>query len=273
VLTIFPEIINRMVVKMMDQSSDLRASENRFRCILNLWRTFYHIYVTMPGMRNTLTQKVKEFIANPAKRNKAVTPNIGHTLVMSTMLKQEEVSWRDFLGAYEDEGGLRRVLWWQKDGVPMTGEATYANSVISRKNTLFQVMFKRMVITIDDIDGTIHAIDTSFSKLPDRLNPLLEEWKKVTEACAQDRTWSTHLRVLQQNGLPKGVADGILADIGAYLRGCVARANKLEGYHFQTRGSATSSDRAPAGRQPPCNTFMRLGRCNFGDQCRYSHDR
>ena len=51
VLRIYPELINTLVVRMMDSSSDRKASEVIFQCILNLWRTFYYLVQVIGGLK------------------------------------------------------------------------------------------------------------------------------------------------------------------------------------------------------------------------------
>ena len=139
VLAVYPELINKMVVLMMDASSDKRASESIFQCIVNLWRTFSFLSFHIDGLRAELVGSVQRFISDETSRLKTTTPNIGHTLVIATLLRGDEVAWSDFLDVYEVESSLRRVYWIQKNRVALNEQATYDNAEIGRKNSIFQV--------------------------------------------------------------------------------------------------------------------------------------
>jgi len=59
---IFPEIINTMVVNMMSTSSEYRASEKMFQCIINLWRCYYHISNIFQILKNKIKQEIHDFV-------------------------------------------------------------------------------------------------------------------------------------------------------------------------------------------------------------------
>ena len=126
-----------------------------------------------------------------------------------------------FLDAYEDESTLRRVFWLQKGHVPITEQATFDDAAISRKNILFQTMFKRVVIGIVDIElqSTMTGIDQSNCKLPEKLGAFLDEWKSALQRMNEVPSWDTHYRLMQEQGLPASKADSFLGDlVGAYTR-------------------------------------------------------
>lgn len=107
----------------------------------------------------------------------AFLPSVSHLPHAASLLRPEECSWGAFMTAYEEESCLRRVFWIQKDNVPITAKDTYKSSHIGRKNMLFQAMFKKTVITIDDMDATLSSIDRSNCKMTEKLAALFDKWK------------------------------------------------------------------------------------------------
>lgn len=85
VFAVYPALINKMVVMMMDASSDKRASEHIFQCILNLWRTLYDISSWFDGLRAKIVDTVSLFVSDETTRRKQICPDIGHTLVLGAV--------------------------------------------------------------------------------------------------------------------------------------------------------------------------------------------
>ena len=281
VLFIFPEILNRMIVLMMDSTSDYRASENIFQCILNVWRTFLNITEQMPGLKEVLVTKLNNFINEEDCRRKDVTSNIGHALIMATLFKSEEVNWTSFLDAYDDESILRRVLWLQKDRVEISERQTFENAEISRKNILFQTMFKKTVISTDDMETVLAEIEASNCKLPEKLGAFLDEWRKAMQEVQTTPTWETHFRLMQKQGLSAERVDSVLGDVVGHYNRAIEKANTLHGYHYTNGGGGRErnyrgdryvnrGDRGFDLKRVPCEDFLR-GHCRFGDRCRKNH--
>lgn len=296
VMFIFPEILNRMIVLMMDVTSDYRASENIFQCILNIWRTALYVIEKLPGLKENIVTILNDFIDKEDCRRKSITPNIGHTLIMATFFKSEQVNWSSFLDAYDDESILRRVLWLQKDGVVICESNTFENAEISRKNILFQTMFKKVVITTDDMEPVLIGIDQSNCKLPERLGVFLDEWRAAMQKIALHPTWITHFQLMQKQGLSESRVEIVLKDIDGHYKRAIEKANQLDGYHYINRkkyefgynggnrnggggnrngGGRNRGDRNGHGRgvdmkHIPCEDFLN-GYCRYGERCRKNH--
>jgi len=299
---IYPEIINNMVVKMMDASSDFRASESIFQCIVNLWRTFFYLTNAIPGLKDEIISKLRRFITVESSRLKSETPNIGHTLLTSIVLRESELNWGEFFDAFDQESSLRRVFWWQKNGIQITAETTYRESHIGRKNIVFQTMFKRVILGMANIDETVAAIDLSHCKLPDRLGLFLTEWKDAEARMERETTWTLYYQILGKNGLSDARRDSFLADITGSIHRTYDKAQEIEGYHYTPGGrgggrgfeagrgggrggrfgggfgGGAQDQWARGGRgfaQGPaaqvCQNFQRFRNCRFGDNCRNLH--
>jgi len=234
VLAVFPEIINRMVVEMMLLTGDKRASECIFQCILNLWRTFYYVAKNKPGMMTTLIQKINGFVKDPKQRLKSVTPDIGQTLVIASLLKSDHLDWKEFMKVFDEESFLRRVRWWQKDRVPTNEKSTFLASLVSCKNILFQTTFKRMIISLNDIEGTVADIDATNCKLPDRLSALLEEWKLLSYSLDTATSWEPYVNAMFKNGVPEESKDRFLANPVLNIHEIIKKADKIDGYFFKS---------------------------------------
>uniref|UniRef100_A0A0G4HZ54 UBC core domain-containing protein n=1 Tax=Chromera velia CCMP2878 TaxID=1169474 RepID=A0A0G4HZ54_9ALVE len=233
-LSIFPELINTMVVRMMGAADDVRASERIFQCVLSLWRCFFYAKATLGSMREKVTKDVRDFTQNPSVRRKTVTPNVGLMLAKALILNDQEVAWGEFLRALEEETAVRRVLWWQKDGLKVTDpRQTYTAAGISRRNLLFQAVFRHFVLGAD-VEKILSEIEETNGLMPLRLDSLLREWKAVME---REKTgdWVTYFEDLVRCGLPVKAQREVSRDVGRWLRGCVDEANHLEGYNWVHR--------------------------------------
>ena len=285
ILFIFPEILNRMIVLMMDSTSDYRASENIFQCILNIWRTFLYVVQHMPGLKEDIIKTLDDFIHKEYCRRKSVTSNIGHTLIIATLFNSDEVNWSSFLDAYEEESILRRVLWLQKDFVKISKKDTFENAEISRKNILFQTMFKKSVISLSDMGSVLTDIENSNCKLPEKLGTFLDEWRAAMRDIQENPSWETHFSWMQKQGMSRWKVDDVLKDIVEYYNKAIDKANGLEGYHYIPNGDggrrgnfgfgSSEGDKGRNGggfnlRRIPCEDFLN-GHCRFGDRCRKNH--
>ncbi len=231
---VFCDLINTMTVKMMDQSSDTKASLKIFSCIVNIWRCFYYLSYSIPQLRSTVRNKVVMFIEDDSTRRKDITPNVGWMLSMASILhKGSEFSWSDFVIAYEDETSLRKVMWWQKDNIPIEPNATYVASAIARKNSLFQRLFQSVVIG-DNIEHTLTKLEKTSCRMIDVMDQMLHAWKEMEKQIDDpSASWMTHYELLVRFGMPKEYMDvkyGTNELIQSSLQQTVAKANTLQGY-------------------------------------------
>jgi hypothetical protein len=130
-----------------------------------------------------------------------------------------------FLLAFDEESSLRRPLWWQKDGIPITPSATYRQSLVSVKIIAFQVLFQKMVISAT----TLEEIDRTCCSLPELLDNFLKEWKAMAKQL-EDETepWKTYYDILQSCGLPSSRVSEVQRP--DFFRNLVAEASSLKGY-------------------------------------------
>ena len=185
------------------------------------------------SLRDQLITDIRTFIRDDSFRRKSVTPNIGHTLVIATLFHEEEVMWSQFLESFEEESFLRRVFWWQKDRVPMNPEALFSASEISRNNILFQSLFKRIVIGIEDVPSTVISIDSTNSKLPEAIVPMLQEWKDLLVRTSLKGNWRGHFEELCLNGMSQRTGE---FDVSELITRSIDKANTLVGYHYVIGG-------------------------------------
>lgn len=183
-----------------------------------------------------------------------MTPNIGHILVMSTILQHGEreedkeggegvaFSWSDFLDAYESESFLRRVLWWKKDNIRLTPSATYSATEISRSNVLFQTLFKKAVLR-EDMVSTLRLMERTNCQMPDRLTDFLEDWRALVVRARETPTWEQFFKELVSIGFPKEKMVEITASMSNYLAHKIAHADTLEGYKYIPRGGGRDHGR------------------------------
>ncbi len=231
VIKIFPDLINNLVVQMMDSHSDIRASELIFRCLLNLWRTFYHLISTNESLKNYILENVHQFIYNESKRNKEHTPNLGNILAMSTVLNETDINIGDFLNAFEFECSLRRVLWWQKDRVKLDANGTYQQCEISRNNVLFQILFRSYLLEIG-ILNRIEELDRFNCNVEGGVEVLLNKWKEILERTQAQPNWQQYYQELTFLGFPEEKKNKICSNVNNFIQNCIIKAEKLSGYTF-----------------------------------------
>lgn len=226
ILRIFPDLINTMVVKIMDSRSDLRASNVVFRCLLNLWRTLICLVDSNPPIYQAAKNRIKQFIENKAYRTKTSTPNLGNILALSLIIKPEDMDWGKFLEAFEEECGLRRVLWWQKERVKLDPKGTYAQCKISRHNVLFQVLLRSVLA-----QTSLVQLDELNCGLPGGVEILLESWKSIETRVEQTNpTWTQYYLELKTLGLPELTYQSITSDLNTHIKNLIAQAGKISGY-------------------------------------------
>jgi hypothetical protein len=130
---------------------------------------------------------------------------------------------------------LRKVLWWQKDHVPLTPEATFIASSVARNNILFQSLFKTVVIT-SDLQTTLLEMESTNCQLPSRLTSLLDQWKQSLQRCEASAGWAQFYIELGRNGLPQSNKDDFIHGVKENILAAVSQANTMEGYHFIRAG-------------------------------------
>ncbi len=231
VMKIFPDLINTLVVQMMDSRSDIRASGLIFRCLLNLWRTFYHLISTNESLKNAILANIHEFIGNETKRTKEHTPNLGIILAMSTVLNETDMDISAFLNAFELECSLRRVMWWQKERVKLDPTGTFRQCEISRNNVLFQVLFRSYLLEIG-VQNRIEELDRLNCNVEGGVEVLLNKWKKILEITQAQPNWQQYYQELTFLGFPEGKKDEICSNVNTFIQNCIFKAGKLNGYTF-----------------------------------------
>jgi ubiquitin-protein ligase len=221
---IFPDLINTMVVKIMDSRSDLRASNVVFRCLLNLWRTSICLVDSNEVISKLVKDTVNKFITNKSSRTKTNTPNVGNMLALGLIVKPEQLVWGDFLQAFEEECGLRRVLWWRKGGIKLDPVSTYAQCKISRNNVLFQALLRSLLAKT-----SLNTLDELNCGLEGGVEVLLEAWKDI-ESRTETGTWAQYYTELKTLGLPDPVYQKIVSNIPSHIKGLITQAGGIPGY-------------------------------------------
>ncbi len=242
IMFVYPELINTMVVKIMDEKSDLRASSLVFRCLMNLWRTFYYLLQLEPLLDQAIKRKVIDFSDFDVNRRKDKTPNIGLTLAMTLILptatkrtpSTDQFYWSAFLRSYVKESGLRRVLWWQKDRIPIDDWTTFQHSEISRNNVLFQIML-RSLLHKKPLSERIDELDRLYCNIEGDVDSILQEWKALKERVDGSGSWLGYYEELKRMGLAEQYAPASESALLRHLMESVGEANRLEGYHVITR--------------------------------------
>jgi len=167
-----------------------------------------------------------------------------------------------FIDAYEEENELRRIRFYAfdrktkrgmdpecKGGMEADLDETYALSNISRHNSLFQLMFKRIVIS-DDIVKTLHGANTGHDEgksdrtLNDfasgQLDFFFEKWMKAKLELDNVRNgregWEVYYRKLHDYGMSKEKLDRFLHDPVFYQQVDFPEAESPELYDMQRNG-------------------------------------
>ena len=231
IMRIYPDLINGMIVKLMDKTSDLKVSFKCFTCLLNVWRVFLYLVRDrkISDLQQSVEYQVNQFVGDVKYRDKNNTPNIGNLLVYTSVCDMDDATWGNFMEVYVDEFFLRQVFWWQKNKVTIDAKSTLQASEIGRKNVLFQILLQRKVLARGDIS---QAIEESGCMMEAEMETLLKEWKDI---CARDKSWTAFFTECVALGFPQAQKDAICANGLKFLTGIVDRANKLQGYHFSVQ--------------------------------------
>lgn len=229
ILTIFPDLINTMIVKMMDKQSDVNASLKIFECIINTWRCFYYFLRTNPDSLKTAVDSANAFINDDSNRRKDKTPNLGWTLAIVSALHRDEVDFGKFIKAYEEESFLRKIFWWKKDKVPLNSARTFEAAEISRNISLFQFTFITRVIG-SNIGEIVKQMEETNCRLPSKLEDFLKQWKGVIARMTATPNWAQFFDELVSMGYPEESKAKICSNFDSYLKAACDKAETLEGY-------------------------------------------
>ena len=223
--SVYPNLINTFIVQCKIATVQERNTcDAVLQCIVNLWRTLYFFTYEHDDTKSNLVSRfrndVDTFIAEEDKRRKNVCPDVGRLLTKSTLVIIDDLYWSQFLDALEDESGLRRCFWMQKNRVSISSlEATYKNedTRVGRENMLFQIMIKKFLITMD-VQSIVKEMDQSNCQLPERISALMTEWRKVrTEINRDESGWIDYYKRIHEYGLSEQVYQQITESDGAIL--------------------------------------------------------
>uniref|UniRef100_A0A6B2KY89 UBC core domain-containing protein n=1 Tax=Arcella intermedia TaxID=1963864 RepID=A0A6B2KY89_9EUKA len=106
-LTIFPKLMNTMVVMMM--SGNLHASMKALEGYCQFHRFFLHFVEEYPALLGKIEGTIEGFINDPNLRIKKVVPNLGEFLAYLTVT--DRFGWEDIREAYLSENFDRNVKW------------------------------------------------------------------------------------------------------------------------------------------------------------------
>lgn len=243
VLRVYPDLINIMIVKMMQPTSELCVSERLFRVLMDFWRTLYWFFSDFPLVKLLLQRTLMDFTHSTAQRQKSVTPNIGWLLAMSTVMpvvdeQEGGYSRRAFVASYVQESMLRSVMWWKKSGCRDTGDAVFSATSVSRRLLMFQVLFMQCVIGADAA-ATSCLADSTECKLGKQLDTLLGQWKIMSQAdeemcknrgVSPDRKWEQYFEMCDCPSLLGG------ASSDQWVQSLANEAATKTGYFFSNSG-------------------------------------
>ena len=227
---VFPDLINTMVVKIMNNKSDIRASNVVFKCLLNLWRTLCYLISKNKRLKEKIKKLTNDFIADKKTRLKALTPNVGNMLAMSLSLGPQDLNWSNFLQAFEEECNLRRVMWWKKECKSSLNEKnTFIQCKISRNNVLFQTLL-RSVLHEKELENTLAELDKNNCNLDGGVEKLLNCWRQLESRIEMNQTWEQYFTELKTLGFPEKEFNRIIGNINLHIKNCIGQASSLQGY-------------------------------------------
>ena len=263
--SVYTRFINTLIV----QCAEITVKERNtcdviVHCLINLWRTLYFFVYEYEPTKSILTERmgevVTDFISTEDRRRKDWCPDIGRLLTQSTLFITTDEKWSEFLDACEHESALRRCLWLQKKEVEMTLNETFEHTYVGRQNILFQVMLKKIVITMD-VRSITEEMDQSNCQLPEKVASLMTEWNKArTKMTSDESGWKDYYDLLHIYGLSERVYKEITESdetILKYLSENNERSKTLAGYfHDPTHKSNTNTSvkRARISRDTSSNS-------------------
>merc|ERR1712118_376967 len=101
-------------------------------------------------------------------------------LVMYTVFQGHEgcPSRQEFVDAYVDENSVRLVMWWQRAGTQPEAGSVFEATKVSREIFMFQMMVVDLIFGSSALE-TLDEIEKTNCKLPDRLEKLQSQWRKL----------------------------------------------------------------------------------------------
>jgi len=216
-LSVFPKLINTMLVDIMSPETSKSAAIAYFEALLSFWRTFHFLLTSDKLMASQCRERLNSFVNDVKQRYKSATPDVGALFAMYASCPGGAPAFKDFIAAYVDEAFLRSSMYWTRQRVPLQSEPVFKATEIGRNIGMFQSLFVRRLIGPDPT-ATATLMDTSNGKLPAKLEELQGMWRKHL---AETNTWPLYFRRL---GLDGAVGKPMCADIPGWLRKCVERA-------------------------------------------------
>ena len=293
VMHIVPNLINEQIVRM--QKEEKCNCKKHFQCILDLTHTLYFYYdKNVDNLKDKIDEKLATFVKEKEMRNKKNYPNIGQLLSLSFVVSYSSLDFQtgsSFIDAYEEENELRRVRFYAidtqtqrgmdpecKGGMKADLDETYALSNISRHNSLFQLMFKRIVIS-DDIVNTLHGANTGHDKdksdrtlnefASEQLDLFFEKWMeaKLDLDNAQNgrEGWEVYYRKLHEYGMSEGKLNRFLDDPEFYQQVDFPEARSQKLKDMQKNGYYPICQSSPSSSSSNWREAKPLSPCNFSD--------
>jgi hypothetical protein len=69
---------------MFKPDTDKSVSCRLFETLLNIWRTFYELFINIKEVHNTVTKKLDDFVTTKLSRHKSYTPDMGSLMVLAS---------------------------------------------------------------------------------------------------------------------------------------------------------------------------------------------
>jgi len=233
-LSVFPKLINTMLVEIMDPQTSKSAAIAYFEALLSFWRTFHYLLKTFKLMNANCQRILRDFVNDEKHRLKSVVPDVGALFAMYACCPDGAPAFSDFVAAFTDEAFLRSSLFWRRNRTPLTSQAIFDATQIGRDIAMFQALFVRQLIGPDP-RAAAAAMDASNGKLPDKLTKLQGFWRKHLETT---KSWPVYF---QRLGIHGSVGKPICENIEGWIQKLMRRA--------EARGSAYTGSRSNSGRR------------------------
>lgn len=241
-LSVFPRLINQLIVEMMRPDAAKSEAIATFEAMCNFWRTFRWLVDTKPLLRRRISAMLSSFASSEAQRHKDTTPDLGVILVLFTIYQGHDGCplRKQFIDAYLDENSVRWVMWWQKAGTPAEAVPVFEATKVSRDICMFQMMV--LDVIIGDVCVTLSEMEATNCKLPDRLEKLQAKWR---EQKASTDTWAKYFEHI---GASRPSFDSTVAWIQDTVRRAGIKGPKYSGMKGQGKGKS-------AGKGKGCGKY------------------
>mmetsp|Transcript_47485 Transcript_47485/g.106739 ORF Transcript_47485/g.106739 Transcript_47485/m.106739 type:complete len:612 (-) Transcript_47485:131-1966(-) len=242
ILEVFPRLINQMIVEVMRPDASKSAAIATFEALCNFWRTLRWLVDERKSLRAKMVKQLNSFTTSEDARHKDITPDLGMTLVMFTVMQGHAScpTRKEFIQAYVDENSLRQVMWWQRSGTKPEASAVFEATRVSREILMFQMMV--VDIIIGNVPETLEAMEATNCKLPDRLELMQQEWRKK-KAGTED--WKQFFESI-------GADVPAFPSVGHWILNCVERAANKGSKYGDSKGSGKGGKKGDGkGRKGP----------------------